>query len=504
MKIELLFTPAASASTELLAVFAADNSTSKEKDAKPEVTLLTSDESVRKAAGYVLATEEFKAEAHETLLLHAPEGLAAARLLIVGLGKAAKANPHAVRKAAGTAVRFAKPRGIRSLAILVPEGDFDPALSTRAIAEGAILADFDSDTYRTDRKDRTIESLAVIVPESLDKSAVETGHREGVIIAESQNFARSLINEPGNRMTPTILGQRAVEMAAESGLKCEVHGPDTLRELKMGAFLAVAQGSDEPPALIVLTYEPADASKPDTPVIGLVGKGITFDTGGISIKPADNMEKMKYDMAGGAAMIGAMRAIAQLKPAVKVIAVVCAAENMPSGKAVKPGDIAFAMSGKSIEVINTDAEGRMVLADGLHYARELGATRLIDAATLTGAVAIALGQINAGVFANDEDAYQHFTKALEIAGEKFWRLPVEDEYREQIRSSIADIQNTGLTRYGGATNAAMFLEEFVGDTPWLHLDIAGLAWQDAEKPWLAKGPTGVALRSIVEWVRTYV
>ncbi len=503
MKTELLFTPAASAQSELLTVFAADISTSKDKDAKPELTLLTSDEAIRKAANYVLSTGEFKAEPNETLLLHAPEGLAATRLLIVGLGKAAKADAHAIRRAAGTAVRFAKPRVIRSLSILAPEGNVDPTQSTRAIVEGPILADFDSDTYRTDRKDRSIESLSIVIPAGIDKSAAETGHREGVIIAESQNFARTLINEPGNRMTPTILGQRAAEMAAENGLTCEVHSTEKLRDLKMGAFLSVAQGSDEPPALIVMTYEPAAPPAPDSPVIGLVGKGITFDTGGISIKPADNMEKMKYDMAGGAAMIGAMRAIAQLKPAVKVIGIVCAAENMPSGKAVKPGDIVFASSGKSIEVINTDAEGRMVLADGLHYARELGATRLINAATLTGAVAIALGQINAGVFANDEDAYHHFTAALEISGEKFWRLPVEDEYRDQIRSSIADIQNTGLTRYGGAINAAMFLKEFVGDTPWLHLDIAAMAWQDAEKPWSAKGPTGVAVRSIVEWVRTY-
>jgi leucyl aminopeptidase len=502
MKTELLFTSAASVHSELLVVFAADNSTSKDKDAKPEVVLLTSDEAVKKAASFVLSSGEFKAEPNETLLLHAPEGLVATRLLIVGIGKTAKADPHGVRRAAGTGVRFAKPRGIRSLSILVPEGGLDIAPSIRAIAEGAILADFDSDTYRTDRKDCSIESLSILVPSSADKSAVEAAHREGVIIAESQNFARTLINEPGNRMTPTILGQRAAEMAAENGLKCEVYTTDKLREFKMGAFLAVAQGSDEPPALIVIQYEP-ESAKADTPVLGLVGKGITFDTGGISIKPADNMEKMKYDMAGGAAIIGAMHAIAQLKPAIKVIAVVCAAENMPSGKAVKPGDIVFGMSGKSIEVLNTDAEGRMVLADGLHYARELGATCLIDAATLTGAVAIALGQINAGVFANDEDAYQHFTDALKVSGEKFWRLPVEDEYRDQIRSSIADIQNTGLTRYGGATNAAMFLKEFVGDTPWLHLDIAGLAWQDAEKPWLAKGPTGVAVRSIIEWVRSY-
>ncbi|MBV8674103.1 MAG: aminopeptidase, partial [Acidobacteriaceae bacterium] len=341
MKTDLLFTPAASAQTELLTVFAVDNSPSREKDAKPEIALLTSDEALKRAANYVLSTGEFRAEANESLLLHAPEDLAAARLLIVGLGKVAKADPHTVRKAAGTAVRFAKPRGIRSMAILAPEGNLDITQSTRAVAEGAILADFDSDTYRTERKDRSIESLSIFVPAASDNAAAEAAHREGAILAESQNFARILINEPGNLMTPTILGRRAAQMAAESGLKCQVYSTEKLRELKMGAFLAVAQGSDEPPALIVLTYEPPSAPAADAPVIGLVGKGITFDTGGISIKPADNMEKMKYDMAGGAAMIGAMRAIAQLKPAVKVIAIVCAAENMPSGKAVKPGDIAF-------------------------------------------------------------------------------------------------------------------------------------------------------------------
>lgn len=334
-----------------------------------------------------------------------------------------------------------------------------------------------------------------------EKKAAEAGLREGVIVAESQNFARSLTNEPGNRMTPTILGQKAAEMAEEFGLKCDVYGAEKLHELKMGAFWSVAQGSNEPPALIVMTYEPAGA--PEEPALGLVGKGITFDTGGISLKPADNMEKMKYDMAGGAAMIGAMRAIAQLRPKVKVIGIVCAAENMPSGKAQKPGDIQIAMSGKSIEVINTDAEGRLVLADGLYYARQLGATHLIDAATLTGAIAIALGQVNAGVFSNDDPTYARFANALETSGEKFWRLPVEDDYRDQIQSSIADIRNTGLTRYGGATNAAMFLKEFVDETPWVHLDIAAVAWLDAEKPWIAKGPSGVAVRSIIEWVRSY-
>jgi leucyl aminopeptidase len=237
-------------------------------------------------------------------------------------------------------------------------------------------------------------------------------------------------------------------------------------------------------------------------VLGLVGKGVTFDTGGISIKPADGMEKMKYDMAGGAAMLGAMRAIALLKPKVKVIAIVCATENMPSGKAQKPGDIQIAMSGKAIEIINTDAEGRLVLADGLHYARTLGCTHLLDAATLTGACMVALGLVNAGLFANNEEIYQRFCQALQRSGEKFWRLPLDQEYFDQIRSSIADIMNTG-GRYGGAINAAMFLKEFVDDTPWIHLDIAGVAWMDENKSWMAKGPSGIAVRSLVEFVKSY-
>jgi leucyl aminopeptidase len=240
-----------------------------------------------------------------------------------------------------------------------------------------------------------------------------------------------------------------------------------------------------------------------TPVLGLVGKGITFDTGGISIKQADGMEKMKYDMAGAAAMIGAMHAIARLKPAVKVIGVVCSAENMPDGAAFKPGDVVTAMSGTTIEIVNTDAEGRLVLADGLHYAKTLGCTHLIDAATLTGAVAIALGLLNVGLFSNDEATWAKFTEATEVSGEKFWRLPCTEDYRDQIKSEIADIRNTGKTRYGGAITAAMFLKEFAGQTPWIHLDIAACAWDDETKPWVAKGPTGIAVRSILEWVRSY-
>ncbi len=351
-----------------------------------------------------------------------------------------------------------------------------------------------------------MQSFTVVAPAGVDEEEVKAAFAEGVVIGESQNFTRSLVNEPGNVLTPTVFGQRAAAMAREVGLGCEVHSTEKLHELKMGAFWSVSQGSEEPPALIVLRYEPEGVTH--GPVLGLVGKGITFDTGGISIKPSENMEKMKYDMAGGAAMIGAMRAIALLKPKVRVIGIVCASENMPDGKAQKPGDVQTAMPitpdkpGKTIEIINTDAEGRLVLADGLTYARQLGATHLIDAATLTGAIGVALGMINAGAFSNDDETFEKFDAALEISGEKFWRMPMGEEYADLIKSDIADIKNTG-GRWGGAITAAEFLRVFAEDTPWIHLDIAGLAWVEDARPYIAKGPSGVGVRSILEWVRSY-
>jgi leucyl aminopeptidase len=482
-------------SSPLLVIFAVD--TAEKKQTRPVIKLLTTNGPLAKATAPILNSGEFAAGSCETVLLHGADGLKAERVLLIGVPKLTVAE---VRKAAGVAVRYAKPRKLRELTIAIPEG-LDPLAATKAVVEGAYIGDFDSDTYRSDRKDQSIEQLSVIASNGANAAAIEAGIHEGVILGEAQNFTRALVNEPGNVMTPTVLGQRAAEMCRQYGLQCEVYGADKLKELKMGAFWGVTKGSEEPPALIVMTYEPKKA--PASPVLGLVGKGITFDTGGISIKPSEGMEKMKYDMAGGAAMIGAMQAIAQLKPAVKVIGIVCAAENMPSGSAMKPGDVLIAMSGKSIEVVNTDAEGRLVLADGLAYARQLGATHLIDAATLTGACVVALGQVNAGCFANDEDVYQHFVAATGVSGERFWRLPLEDDYKDQIKSNIADIMNTGVNRYGGATNAAMFLKEFAEDTPWIHLDIAGLAWSDDAKPWMAKGPSGIAMRTITEWVRSY-
>jgi leucyl aminopeptidase len=511
MKTQLSFANVAGIDTELLAVLAGDTQTDKGPDAKPMPVVLTSNAAINTAAAAVLASGEFKAGANETLLIHAPAGLAAKRLLLVGIGKTAKATAHSVRSAAGTAVRFAKPRGIREVTFALPQQtELPPGPCSRAAVEGALLADYDPDTYRSDRKDQSVYNFTLVGTAGDSATAIELGYAEGIIVAESQNFARELVNEPGNKLTPTILGQRAAAMAASHGLKSEVYSTEKLHELKMGAFWSVSQGSEEPPALIVLTYEPEgyNAATYSGPVMGLVGKGITFDTGGISIKPADKMELMKYDMAGSAAMLGAMAAIARIKPKVKVISVVCSAENMPDGKAQKPGDVQTAMPfkdgepGKTIEIINTDAEGRLVLADGLTYARQLGCTHLIDAATLTGACVVALGPVYSGGFSNNDEVYQKFESALAVSGEKVWRLPIGDEYYEQIRSDIADIKNTG-GRWGGASTAAQFLQVFADETPWIHLDIAGMAWYEDTKPYIAKGPSGFGVRSILEWVRSY-
>src|SRR5581483_7204508 len=425
MKTNLSLSAPAAVETDCLVVVALDHG---DKD-KTDVRLETADNSMVEASREVIASGEASAKVFETTLLHHPKNLKAKRLLLIGGGKAKNFSALELRKMSGTAVRSLKAKGVRSFAFVAP-GRLAPEDAVRSIVEGAFVGNFEPDYYKSDRKEQKIESLTVAAQgdERKLKDALELGR----IVGECQNFTRDLVNEPSNRMTPTILGERAKKMAQEVGLKCEVHGADKIKELKMGAFWSVAQGSDEPPALIILKYEPAGS--PEQPVLGLVGKGITFDTGGISIKPADGMEKMKYDMAGGATMIGVMRAIALLKPKVKVIGIVCATENMPSGKAQKPGDIQTAMSGKTIEIINTDAEGRLVLADGLCYARQLGCTHLIDAATLTGAVVVALGYVNAGIFTNDDEMYERFNRASGRAGEKMWRMPIDDEYKESIRS----------------------------------------------------------------------
>ncbi len=498
MKITVSTTAPSQIETECLVVPVVDASAASTNGEKPKPSpqLQTDDKVVNDAAAELIASGEITGKMLEITLLHKPQGMKAKRVLFIGGGKAKSFSSYELRKLAGAAVRSLKAKNLKSFVFVAPALDSGAGDGVKSIVEGAYVGSFEPNYYQSDREDKKIEEI-VIAAQGGEK-ALKAAADQGRIIGEAQNFARDLANEPSNKMTPTVMGERAKKMSDEVGLHCEVYGPDKLHELKMGAFWSVSQGSEEEPRLIVMRYEPEGA--PQKPVLGLVGKGITFDTGGISIKPAEGMEKMKYDMAGGAAMIGAMRAIAQLKPNVRVICIVCASENMPSGTAQKPGDVQIAMSGKSIEVINTDAEGRLVLADGLHYAKQLGATHLIDAATLTGAVVVALGMVNAGIFSNNDDFYEAFNTSLKKSGEKMWRLPVDDEYREMLKSNIADMMNVG-GRWGGAVTAAMFLKEFVGDTPWIHLDIAGVAWMEDTKPWIAKGPSGVPVRSLVEFVQ---
>jgi leucyl aminopeptidase len=453
--------------------------------------------------GKLAQSGELTGKTLEFTLIHAPAGLKAARLLIAGAGKREQFDSAAFRKLSGAALRYLKPRGVHKIVFAARENDATEEFA-QAVAEGAIAADFETDKYKTEKKnDKSIDSVSVAGYSDAEKSAGQKGAAIGRVIAEAQNFARDLVNEPSNKLTPRILAEKAEAMAREAGLSIDILDERKITGLKMGALLSVAQGSIEPPRVIVVTYTPSNA-KPGAPVIGLVGKAVTFDTGGISIKPADGMEKMKYDMAGGATMLGVMRALAALKPNVKVICVVPATENMPGGKAQKPGDIHTAMSGKTIEVLNTDAEGRLILADAIHYAKQLGATHLVDAATLTGAIVVALAHIHVGVFSGADQSWtDKLLSSAKAAGEKMWQMPMDDEYREFIKGSFADIQNIGSGKGGGSITGAWFIREFAGDTPWVHLDIAGTAWYDDPKPWLAKGPTGVALRTLVHLVMSY-
>jgi leucyl aminopeptidase len=439
----------------------------------------------------------------EMTLIHAPAGLKAARLLLVGAGKREQFTSATLRKLAGAALRYLKARSVKRLAFLIRENNATEE-SAQAIAEGVITANFETDKYKTEKKnDKSVDTVLLTGYSDAERSSAEKGLARGRIIAESQNFARDLINEPSNKLTPKILAEKAEAMAKQAGLAVEILDEKKITELKMGALLSVSQGGPEPPRVVVVTYTPANL-KPGAPVIGLIGKAVTFDTGGISIKPADGMEKMKYDMAGGATMLGVMRALAALKPNIKVICVVPATENMPGGTAQKPGDIQTAMSGKTIEVLNTDAEGRLILADAVHYAKQLGATHLVDAATLTGAIVVALASINVGVFGGADQAWTDKVLAsARAAGEKMWQMPMDDEYREYIKGTVADIQNIGSGKGGGSITGAWFIREFAGDTPWVHLDIAGTAWNDDAKAWLAKGPTGVALRTLVNLAMSY-
>ena len=441
--------------------------------------------------GEIVARNEFKGKHRSTALIHNPVGLRAGRLLLAGCGDRSKLTLARVRDAAGTAWRQLRTAGVRSLAATVPDG-LDANEGVRAVVEGILLADYESDTHKTDEKDRSVlESLAISV-----RDASQDALDRAVATAEGQNRARELANEPGNLLTPSVLASRVTGLAQDTGLECEVLDQARLESLKMGALLGVARGSKEPPVMIVVRYQP-DAPAPDGPHLGLVGKAVTFDTGGISLKPPADMHLMKHDMAGGAAMIGAVLAIAALKPSVAVTAVIPSVENMPGGEAQRPGDIVTTRSGTTVEVLNTDAEGRLILADALTYAAELGCTHLVDAATLTGAIVVALGNVYTGLFGNDKDWTGQVVQASRRAGEKMWPMPLGEEYSELLRSPVADVANIG-PRWGGAITAAAFLARFAGDTPWVHLDIAGTAWFESKQPHAPVGASGAGVPTLVE------
>jgi leucyl aminopeptidase len=441
---------------------------------------------------------EIKGKMGETVFLHAKDQ-PFRRVLAVGLGDSAKFEPQLLARYAGAAVRYLGRRNVKDIALTLPSQAMGhEAACASFLAEGAIAGSFETTVYQ-DKPDRHVVTETVtILGGGFDADAVKSGVARGIVLGEAVNTARILAITPANDMTPTHLADAAVKLAKESGLTIDVLDEARARKEGMGAFLSVAAGSVQPPKVIVMTYKGDPKSKE---ILGLVGKGITFDTGGISLKPPERMEEMKYDMSGGAGVIATMAAIGKLKPKINVIGIVPATENMPGGKATKPGDIVKSMDGHTIEVINTDAEGRLILCDGITYAKKLGATKLIDTATLTGACVIALGHAASAAVTNDDAWVNEFLAAAKHTGERYWHMPYYEEYSTAMKSEIADLKNTG-GRAAGTLTAGAFLRAFVGDTPWIHLDIAGTAYVDTETAWQAKGPTGTPVRALVTLIES--
>jgi leucyl aminopeptidase len=440
---------------------------------------------------------EIKGKLNEVTLIHTMGKIEPERVLVVGLGKQEKLTGDAVRGVTAAACRSLRKAGAGRVSTVVHgagAGDLDADAAAQAIVEGALLGLYSFRKHITKKPEHgEIEELLIVERDESKMKLLEVGVDQGRVIAQATNFARDMVNEPGNHMTPSNMAEMARSVATAGGMECTVLEQADMERLGMGGLLGVAQGSSQPPKLMVLRYRGGD---PEGLTLGLIGKGLTFDSGGISIKPSEGMDEMKGDMAGGAAVIAAMRAIAELKIGVNVTCVVPATENLPGGSALKPGDVVRVMNGKTVEVANTDAEGRVILADAICYAIDQGCSPLIDVATLTGACRVALGDICTGAMANDQALVDRVIKAGEDAGEKIWQLPMFEEYKEMNKSEIADIKNTG-GRYGGAITAAQFLAEFSGDTPWVHLDIAGPFLLKKEQSYLGKGATGVAVRTLI-------
>ncbi|MCG8590018.1 MAG: leucyl aminopeptidase [Proteobacteria bacterium] len=445
-----------------------------------------------------LESGDFKGRRNDSLVLYPSGDGAPRRVLLLGLGEAKAIDLDALRLLAGRAVRAGNDKGCRKIALLVPPlRKPRPAESAQALAEGGVLASYRYGAYKPRAKDapRETEQLSLVYEKLPQPAAGRAGAKRGVVLAESQNVARELSDMPGNALPPAELGRCAQKVGREAGVRVKVMNTAELKRRKMGGILAVGGGSAREPRLIVMEHDP---KRKGAPTVALVGKGITFDSGGISIKPATGMEEMKHDMGGAAAVVGALRAAALLKLPVRVVGVIAAAENLPSGTAYRPGDIVTTSSGKTIEILNTDAEGRVVLADALHYARtEFKPEAIVDLATLTGACMIALGPWATGLFSNSERLSDHLRVAGEATGEIAWPLPLFEEHREQMRSRVADLRNAG-GREAGASTAAGFLAAFVGETPWAHLDIAGSGWVRKATPIQPVGATGVGVRLLLE------
>ncbi len=463
---------------------------------------LVMESALRRYLHEILELGDFKGGDQDVSVLY-PRGLAPPnRVILVGLGERSKFNLEAARRASGIAVKRALKLGVSELSTAIHGLDvqgFEPQDCAQATVEGLLLGAYSYDSYKTGSPDRsTLESLTVVILQRAQAYEIKDGIEAGRITAAGTIMARDLSNAPGNALPPRKLAAAARRMASKNGLNCRVLARKDIEKARMGALIAVNAGSEEPPRFIVLEYgEPSDGL--DTLVF--IGKGITFDSGGISIKSSGGMEEMKHDMSGAAAVIGAMRSIAMLKPALHVVGLIPATENLPDGKALKPGDIITTLSRKTIEVINTDAEGRLVLADALGYAERFNPTAVIDLATLTGACVVALGHAASGMMGNDDPLQDRVQAAGEITGERVWPLPLWKEYHDQIKSHIADVKNTG-GRWGGALTAGAFLEKFV-DRPWVHLDIAGTAYTESCQPYCPKGATGVGVRLLVQLVRDW-
>ncbi|HTY18833.1 MAG TPA: leucyl aminopeptidase [Myxococcota bacterium] len=452
----------------------------------------------------VFRSGDFRGRKSDSLLLYGRARGGPRRVLLLGLGEAAKLDAEALRQVVGRAVGAAAARGARSVAIpLVTSRRLGTASAARAMAEGAVLSGYRSDAWRTKREEARppVARVSLRLERASDLRAARAAVELGVAVAESQNVSRRLSNEPPNALTPAALAREARSLAREVGLACRVLEVPELRRRGMGALLAVGQGSSNPPRLVVLEHRPRGR---DRATVCLIGKGITFDSGGISIKPAGGMQDMKHDMSGAAAVVGALRAAALLDLPLHVVGILAAAENLPGGGAYRPGDILTSMSGQTIEIQNTDAEGRLVLCDALHYARtQFEPAAMVDLATLTGACVVALGSHASGLFGNHPALSDAIRRAGEASGERMWPMPLLDEHRDEMRSQVADLKNVSGSRDAGASTAAAFLSRFVGDTPWAHLDIAGTAYTSKTGPCQPYGATGVGVRTLVELLQDW-